>query len=244
VGQVVNLRPIVNRSPPHKLTLCQWDNAPALSRRAKLARLASTIKPHPAQSRRVRMVVPRHLLIPLERVINDRAQRSPPAQRRDTPPQRVRTHGQVRKVAARLRPGRVDRASVPIQEDTAVLAALQNSGGCCIPIRFGIPLPDFLRTQPKVAPNGFHLSLPYAHHRIPAAIRARGAVHVLLDLHCQDLKRFHRTVMRGQVTAECHILRLLGCPQPSDFGQVGDHAFSILPRIAEEKRPYVPQKSA
>jgi hypothetical protein len=70
----------------------------------------------------------------------------------------------------------------------------------------------------------FDLRLADGYYRVATAIRAVGAVHLLLHFAGQDLKRLLSVVLGGQVAAKGEVLFRLRGSEPKDFSQIGNHA--------------------
>lgn len=177
------------------------------------------------------------VLIALERVIEDGAQRDPPAQRGDAGAERMRARRHMREVAAGLGTRRVNGTQVPVQEDTAVLLAFENASRRSLRIRVR-RVPNYLFTiHVEVSGQGLDLGLVDGNHRMTAAIRAGGAIDLALDSYGEGLKLLDSTVVGRQITPELEVFRLLDISKPADLDQIGYHALRILPRPAEGKRP-------
>src|SRR5258708_36534467 len=112
-------------------------------------------------------------------------------------------------VAARLWTGFVNRAEIPVEEDTAFRCTLQNSRRECIRISRCVLPHDLLGFVPQVASDGLDFGLVHGHCGVAAAIRANGAVNLLLYLRCEYLKRPDSMLVAREMAAEIPILRLL-----------------------------------
>jgi len=177
------------------------------------------------------------VLIALERVIEDGAQRNPPAQRGNAGAERMRARRHMREVAAGLGTRRVNRTQVPVQEDAAVFLAFENASRRSFRIRVG-RVPSYLFTiHVEVSGQGLDLGLADGNHRMTAAIRAAGAIDLALDSYGEGLKLLDSTVVGRQITPELEVFRLLDISKPADLHQIGYHALRILPRPTEGKRP-------
>ena len=177
------------------------------------------------------------VLIALERVIEDGAERNPPAQRGDAGAERMRARGHMREVAAGLGTRRVNRTEVPVQEDAAVFLAFENASRRSLRIRVR-QVPNYLFTiHVEVGGQGLDLGLADGNHRMTAAIRAGGAIDLALDSYGEGLKLLDSTVVGRQITPELEVFCLLDISQPADLHQIGYHALRILPRPTEGKRP-------
>lgn len=182
-------------------------------------------------TRQFRRVVPRLMLELLNRVIDDRTDRRPARQRRWPAPQRMPTHCDVRKIAARVRPHLVNHTQGPIQKYASLAGTHQ------------VPQTGSIRIGNRVEPRGGRIRHPemrgdspqfrsiHTHHRMPAAVRTRRTIHLALYFARQDLKCLLASVMSRQIPSKCQVLPSLGGSQPANFSQVGDHALSVgLPR--------------
>lgn len=177
------------------------------------------------------------VLIELERVIEDGAQRNPPAQRGDAGAERMRARGHMREVTAGLGTRRVNRTQVPVQEDAAVFLAFENASRRSLRIRVR-RVPNYLFTiHVEVSGQGLDLGLADGNHRMTAAIRAGGAIDLALDSYGEGLKLLDSTVVGRQITPELEVFGLLDVSKPADLDQIGYHALRILPRPTEGKRP-------
>lgn len=70
---------------------------------------------------------------------------------------------------------------------------------------------------------------------MPTAIRTSGAVHVLLHLASQDLKRLVVVVVRREVPAKGEVLFQLRGSEPKNFSQVGNHAPKNIPKLLRKQ---------
>ena len=77
----------------------------------------------------------------------------------------------------------------------------------------------------------FDLQAIDGHYRMPTAIGAGGAVHVLLHLARQDLELFVGVMPGRYVAAKGKVLCRLRGSEPQNFGQVGNHASEYIPRL-------------
>ena len=185
------------------------------------------------------------VLIELERVIEDGAQRNPPAQRGDAGAERMRARGHMREVTAGLGTRRVNRTQVPVQEDAAVFFAFENASRRSLRIRVG-RVPNYLFTiHVEVSGQGLDLGLADGNHRMTAAIRAGGAIDLALDSYGEGLKLLDSTVVGRQITPELEVFGLLDVSKPADLDQIGYHALRILPpthrreAASNRKRPEI-----
>ena len=69
-----------------------------------------------------------------------------------------------------------------------------------------------------------------------AAIRAFGAIDMLLHFAGENLKTRVVGVLRGKITAEIEVFARLCRPEPKHLSQVGDHALRVRPRAIEGNR--------
>ena len=177
------------------------------------------------------------VLIALERVIKDRAQRDPPAQRGNAGTERMRSRRHMREAAAGLWTHRVNGTQVPVQEDAAVFLAFEKASGWSLRIRVRRVPNYFFTVHVQVSGQGFDLGWADGNHRMAAAIRTGGAIDLALDSFGEGLKLLDSTVVGRQITPELEVFGLLDISKPADLHQIGYHALSILPRPIEGKRP-------
>ena len=137
--------------------------------------------------------------------------------------------GDMRKLAAGARTDIVNPAEIALQENAAFLRGSQRAARRGFRIRIGIALHDTFRGLAQMPRDGFDFNVADRNHRVAAAVGAGGAVDVLLDFGGENLKRSFREVMRREVAAKRDVFGCLGGSEPQDFGQVGNHAPSILP---------------
>jgi len=178
-------------------------------------------------------VVPREMFVLFECVENNRAELRPAGMRRLTAAQRMLSGGHMRKFAASRRAGLIDHAEVAIQENARVPGIPQDSQRRRIAIRHGIETRDFLGRGANVVRDVFDFRFVHGYLGIPAAIRTRRTVHVLLYFFRQDLKLLIDAMVRGEVSAKGKVLFRLCGSEPINLSQIGNHYFRLCPRNGE-----------
>jgi hypothetical protein len=131
----------------------------------------------------------------------------------------------VREISAGFRTRLVHKAEISVEEYTAIFGGSQNSSPRSVGIGYGVQLHNLLGFQFEMLRDGFDLQLINCHNRVAAAVRAGGAVYLLLYFCCQYVKGFDPVMMGRKISPEIPILRLLGDSQLPDLYQIRNHAF-------------------
>jgi hypothetical protein len=132
----------------------------------------------------------------------------------------------VRKALADVRPRLVDRTLVAVQEDAAgLLLALQDAA--LLIALDGILGEEASRRDSHVARKSLDIALRDLDSRDLAAVRAYGAVDLVLDAFRDPAEDAVGVIPRLQEAAEPHVLVPLLLAERLDLDQVGDHAGSF-----------------
>lgn len=183
----------------------------------------------------VARMIARKVLIGLEGVVDDGAEGGPAGQRGRAGAERVVAGADMGEIAAGARAGFIDQTEVAIQENAAVLRTAQDSESGRVGVGNRIKAGDGFRSDGEIAGDLCDFWRAHGDHGVTAAIGACGAIHMLPHFGSENLKRLLRKMMGGEVAAEVEVLPGFGGSEPEDFGQVGNHALSILPGCGEGK---------
>ena len=77
----------------------------------------------------------------------------------------------------------------------------------------------------------------YRHQGAAAAVGARRAIDLFLDLAGDHLEGLLVDAVRRKIAAKLEVLFGLRGSEPENLGAVGNHVLKILPRLREDKPP-------
>jgi hypothetical protein len=123
----------------------------------------------------------------------------------------------VREIAAGLRASTVDHAQVVVKEHAAFVRARQVPQRGSVRIRNSVVPRDLLRGDAQVERDLLDILLPDRYNRVPATVRASGAVYVAADFAGENLERLVRSMPRGEKAAEGKVFLGLGGSKATDF---------------------------
>ena len=134
----------------------------------------------------------------------------------------MRTHGDVRKLAAGGRSRVVNGAQVAVEERAPAVLGPHDLVSRVSGLRIDVFLHYLLHWDSEMHRDRLDLGWGHLDNHSPAAVRALGAVELPLDFVSHNLEGLDGNVVGMEVASEVEILRFLRFGQAADLVWIGD----------------------